>query len=57
VRAGADTQIGLEALDAGSMQFKVTGGHAAVRPAAPSVRQVIEIDTPRAAFTVDRPGY
>src|SRR5262245_48521508 len=57
VRAGADTQIGLEALDAGSMQFKVTGGHAVFDLRRLPSRNVIEIDTPRAAFTVDRPGY
>ena len=57
VRAGADTQIGLEGLDAGSMQFKVTGGHAAFDLRRLPSRNVIEIDTPRAAFTVDRPGY
>src|SRR5262245_318602 len=28
VRAGADTQLGLEALDERRMQYKVTGGHA-----------------------------
>jgi hypothetical protein len=57
VRAGADTQIGLEALDADTMQYKVTGGHAAFDFRRLPDRQVVEIDTPRAAFTVDRPGY
>jgi hypothetical protein len=38
-------------------QFKVTGGHAAFDLRRLPSRQVIEIDTPRAAFTVDRPGY
>jgi hypothetical protein len=57
VRAGSDTQIGLEALDDDTMQYKVTGGHAAFDLRRLPSAQAIEIDTPRAAFTIDRPGY
>jgi hypothetical protein len=57
VRAGSDTQIGLEGLDDDSMQFEVTGGHAAFDIARLPSGTSIEIDTPRAAFTIERPGY
>jgi hypothetical protein len=57
VRAGSDTQIGLENLDDDRMQFEVTGGHAAFDIARLPSGTQIEIDTPRAAFTIDRPGY
>ena len=57
MRAGGDTQIGLDALDADTMQYGVTGGHAAFDFRRLPAGQVVEIGTPRAAFTVERAGY
>jgi hypothetical protein len=57
VRGGANTQLGLESLESDYMQLKVTGGHAALDLKQLAPGQTLEIDTPTAAFTVDRPGY
>ncbi len=57
VRAGSDTQLGLEALDDRTMQFQVSGGHAVFDLARLPAGSTIEIDTPRAAYTIERPGY
>jgi hypothetical protein len=57
VRAGGDTQIGLETLDAHTMQYEVNGGHAAFDVARLPSGQTLEVDTPKAAFRIDRPGY
>ena len=57
VRAWGDTQLGLVAHDAEFLQFRVAAGHAVVDLPALDPGQVVEIATPAAAFTVDRPGY
>src|SRR6185436_16052144 len=57
VRAGSDTQVGLEALDSDHMQYKVTGGHAAFDLKTLPRGTSIELDTPSAAFEMNRPGY
>jgi hypothetical protein len=57
VRAGSDTQVGLEALDSDHMQYKVTGGHAAFDLKTLPRGTSIELDTPSAAFEINRPGY
>jgi uncharacterized protein DUF6600 len=57
IRAGANTEIDLTSLDPTFMQFRVTGGHAAFDLNKLPRGQTIEIDTPNAAFTIDRPGY
>jgi hypothetical protein len=57
VRAGSQTELGLESLETGFLQFKVTGGHAAFDLQGMPEGQRIEVDTPNAAFTIDRPGY
>jgi hypothetical protein len=57
VRAGANTELGLESLGPSYLQFKVTGGHAAFDLKRLARGQTLEIDTPTAAFTVDRAGY
>ena len=57
MRAGADTQIGLEALRRRHHAVQGDGRHAAFDFRRLPDRQIVEIDTPRAAFTVDRPGY
>ena len=57
VRAGAATEIDLTSLDPGYTQFRITGGHAALDLKRLPGGQTIEIDTPNAAFTIERPGY
>jgi hypothetical protein len=57
VRAGADTEIGLESLESGLKQFKLPSGHAAVDARRLPNGQAIEIDTPNGAFTIDHAGY
>ena len=57
VRAGADTQLGLEALDGERMQYKVTGGHAVLDLKRLPPGTTIELNTPAAAFEIDRAGY
>jgi hypothetical protein len=57
VRGWANTQIGLENHEPDFLQFKVTVGHAAfdLRTIEPGL--TLEVATPNAAFTIDRPGY
>jgi len=57
VRGWANTQIGLENHEPDFIQFKVTVGHAAfdLRTIEPGL--TLEVATPNAAFTIDRPGY
>ncbi|HZP41403.1 MAG TPA: DUF6600 domain-containing protein [Candidatus Binatia bacterium] len=57
VRAGSDTELDLESLETGFMQFRVTGGHVALDAPEMPPGQTIEIDTPSAAFTLEKPGY
>jgi uncharacterized protein DUF6600 len=57
VRAGEETQVGVENQEPGFLQLKVTSGHAALDARELVPGQSIEIDTPTAAFTVDAPGY
>jgi hypothetical protein len=57
VRAGGDSRIALKALDDGFSQYEVTGGHVAFDLKTLPRRMRIEVDTPAAAFTIDRPGY
>lgn len=57
VRAGGDTQIGLETLDADTMQYEVNGGHVAFDVKRMPPGQSLEVDTPKASFRLDRPGY
>jgi hypothetical protein len=57
VRAGNDTQIGLDNQEADFLQFRVTAGHVGIdlRQAQPG--SAVEVDTPQAAFTIERAGY
>ena len=57
VRAADDTQIGLDNQEPDFVQFRVTAGHAALdlRELAPGA--TVELDTPNAAFTIERAGY
>ena len=57
VRAGTATEIDLTSLDPGYTQFRITGGHAALDLKTLPRGQSIEVDSPNAAFTIDRPGY
>lgn len=57
VRGWANTQIGLENHDPDFIQFKVAAGHAAFDLRALDPGLTVEVATPNAAFTIDRPGY
>jgi hypothetical protein len=57
VRAGANTQLGLENHEPDFLQFQVTGGYASfdVRTIEPG--RTLEVDTPNAAFLIEHTGY
>ena len=57
VRAGNGTQIGLDNDDPDYVQFRVTAGHAAIDVREIPAGHTVEIDTPNAAFTIERKGY
>lgn len=57
VRGWANTQIGLENHDPAFLQFKVTSGYAAFDLRSLPSGSTVEVDTPNAAFTINRPGY
>src|SRR5690242_19715695 len=57
VRGGAGTQIGLESLESGYVQLKVTAGHLALDLRERNLGETIEVDTPQGAITIDKPGY
>jgi hypothetical protein len=57
VRAGANTQLGLENQEPDFLQFKLAAGYAAfdVRTLEPG--RTLEVDTPHAAFLIEHTGY
>src|SRR5262245_1007802 len=55
VRAWGDTQLGLANQEADFLQVKVTSGHVSIDVRSLDQHQVVEIDTPQAAFH-DRPS-
>jgi hypothetical protein len=57
LRAWGDTQLGLQNLEPDFAQFKVTGGHASLDVRALEAGHTLELDTPNAALSVERPGY
>ncbi len=57
VRGWADTQLGLETQEPDFLQFKLTTGHAAIDLRTLEAGHTVEVDTPNAAITLDRPGY
>jgi len=57
LRAGADTQLGLENQEPDFLQFKVTAGHASLDVRSLTRGHTIEIDTPNGAFTIEATGY
>jgi hypothetical protein len=57
VRGWVNTQIGLENQEPDFLQFKVTAGSAAFDLRTLEPGQMVEVDTPNAAFTIEDPGY
>jgi len=57
IRAWGDTQVGLTNQDPKFVQLRVSAGHLALDLRTLDGGDVVEIDTPAAAFTVDQPGY
>jgi hypothetical protein len=57
VRAGNGTQLGLDNEEPDFTQFRVTAGHAAFDVRDIPAGHTVEIDTPNAAFTIERKGY
>jgi hypothetical protein len=57
VRAGSETQLGLDSLEPEFLQFRVISGTASLDLRSLPPGQTVELDTPNAAFTVEHPGY
>lgn len=57
VRAGSDTQLALDSDEPDYLQLRVTDGDASVDLRALRAGDVIEVDTPHGAFTIERSGY
>jgi len=57
VRAGENTQLGLTSLEPDFLQLRMTAGHASLDLRSLKAGQTIELDTPNAAFSVERSGY
>ena len=57
VRAAEGTQVGLDNQEPGFVQFRVTAGRASLDLGAFAGAHTVEIDTPNAAFTIERSGY
>jgi len=57
VRAWGDSQLGVENHDPDFLQLKVAAGHVSLDLRALDPGHTVELDTPSAAFTIDRPGY
>jgi hypothetical protein len=57
VRAWGDTQVGLANQEPDFLQIKVTAGHVALDLRTVDAGHTVELDTPSAAFTIERPGY
>src|SRR5437016_3181890 len=57
VRAWGDSQLGLVNHEPDFLQIKVTGGHVALDLRSVDPGRTVEIDTPQAAFTIERAGY
>ena len=54
VRAGENTQLGLTSLEPDFLQLRVTSGHVSLDLRSLQTGQTLEIDTPNAAFTIER---
>jgi len=57
IRAWATTSLGLVNQDADFLQVKVTAGYVSLDLRTLEPGRVVELDTPNAAFTIDRAGY
>ena len=57
VRAGEQTQVGIFAVEPDYLQLRVTDGDVSLDLRSLKAGQTFEIDTPNAAFTVERTGY
>jgi len=57
VRAWGDSQLGLENHEPDFLQIKIAAGHVSLDLRALDPGRTVELDTPAAAFTIDRPGY
>jgi len=57
VRAAGDTQVGVVNQDPDFLQLKVTNGSISVDLRSLDSGSVVEVDTPQAALTIERPGY
>jgi hypothetical protein len=57
VRAWGDSQLGVENHEADFLQIKVASGHVSFDLRALEGGRTVEVDTPSAAFTIERPGY
>jgi hypothetical protein len=56
-RAGEDTQLGLSSLEPDYLQIRVTTGHVSLDLRSLKAGQTLELDTPNAAFRIERTGY
>ncbi|MGH7348196.1 MAG: DUF6600 domain-containing protein, partial [Candidatus Rokuibacteriota bacterium] len=57
VRAWGDSQLGLVNHEPDFLQIKVTSGHVSLDLRSIDAGRTVEIDTPHAAFTIERAGY
>jgi hypothetical protein len=57
IRAWGDSQLGLENHESDFLQVKVAAGHVSLDLRAMDNGRGVELDTPVAAFIIDRPGY
>jgi hypothetical protein len=57
VRAWGDSQLGLVNHEPDFLQVKVTGGHVSLDLRTVEAGRTVEVDTPHAAFTIERAGY
>src|SRR5213593_288177 len=53
LRAGAETQVGLENHEPDFLQLKVTAGHVSIDLRSLAPRHTVEVDTPNAAFIIE----
>jgi uncharacterized protein DUF6600 len=56
-RAAAGTQLGIDNQEPDYIQLRVTAGYVAVDLRGLPAGNTVELDTPNAAFTLERPGY
>jgi len=57
VRAGENTQLGVASLEPDFLQLRITSGTVSLDLRSLKAGQTFELDTPNAAFTVERTGY